>query len=107
MTPRFTIKISTVPPPLIVILPPPSTVVLMATVFVLVTVIVTGEGPQLKVTVPPPANAASSAASVQLSGVPVPTTPPAWTSGGEINNSVKDSKPRISNPRFIANSYLD
>ena len=38
---------------------------------------VAGFGPQLNVTVPPPVNAAFSAASVQLSGVPVPTTPAA------------------------------
>src|SRR5690242_10536780 len=34
-------------------------------------------GPQLKVMAPPPANAASTALLVQLSGVPSPTTPPA------------------------------
>jgi hypothetical protein len=33
-----------------------------------------GEGPQLKVTTPPAAMAASNALSVQLAGVPSPTT---------------------------------
>ena len=35
--------------------------------------------PQLKVTVPPPVRAVVSAAWVQLPGVPVPTTPAAWS----------------------------
>jgi hypothetical protein len=46
-------------------------------VLVLVTVIVVGLAPQSNVTVPPPTSAASRAASVQLSGVPVPTMPAA------------------------------
>jgi hypothetical protein len=41
----------------------------------------TAPPPQLKVTVPPPARAESSAASVQLAAVPLPTTPPARAEG--------------------------
>src|SRR5437016_4616416 len=78
VTPEFTTKTRTVPPPLMVITPPPSMVVLAPLMpFVLVTVIVAAP-PQLKVTVPlkllPPGRQASSAASVQLALVPVPTT---------------------------------
>ncbi len=45
-----------------------------------VSVIVTGAAPQLNEIAPPPDNAATNAASVQLAGVPVPTTPAACTS---------------------------
>jgi hypothetical protein len=38
------------------------------------TVMVTGSGPQLKVTTPPPATAAATALAVQLVALPVPTT---------------------------------
>src|SRR5215470_352256 len=62
--------------PLMTIRPPPSMVVSMAMVF-LVTMIACGSAPQLKVTLPPPASAVSSALSVQLAGVPSPTTPAA------------------------------
>src|SRR6266566_6593588 len=77
MTPEFTENTPTVPPPLMVITLPPSMVVLALMVFVLVTVIVAAP-PQAKVTVPsklpPPGRQVSSAASVQLALVPVPTT---------------------------------
>src|SRR5438128_1849381 len=46
--------------------------------------IVTGFGPQLKVTLPPPESAALKAASVQLAGVPLPTTPAAKAACGSI-----------------------
>lgn len=61
-------------PPLNVTLPPPSIVVSRVTVFSEVKVIVVGFGPQLKVMTPPCAIAAANAASVQLPGVPLPTT---------------------------------
>jgi hypothetical protein len=68
-----------------------------AITFVLVTVMVTGLGPQLKVTLPPPVQALDGgepvagahpsavfkAASVQLAGEPFPTTAAAWTAGGD------------------------
>jgi hypothetical protein len=89
--PTVTEKTPTLLPPLSVIRPPPSMVVsVLIKALLWVTVIVTGLGPQLKVTLPPPpqmlnkggdpigephARAVSSAASVQLSGVPLPTTP--------------------------------
>lgn len=65
-----------VPPPDKVISPFPSMIVSFAkvTFLTLVTVRVTGEVPQLKVITPPAAIAVVNAASVQLAGVPVPTT---------------------------------
>ena len=62
--------------PFSVIFPPPLITVLIAMTFALVTVSVYALAPQLKSTLPPPTNRASSAASVQLAGVPVPTVPP-------------------------------
>ena len=47
---------------------------LLRTLIVWLSVIVTGFGPQLNVTTPPAAAAASTAAEVQLAAVPVPTT---------------------------------
>nr|WP_238434858.1 MULTISPECIES: hypothetical protein [unclassified Frankia] len=44
------------------------------TLAVAVIVMVTGFGPQLKVMTPPAATAATTAAEVQLAGVPLPTT---------------------------------
>ena len=76
--PLFTANTPLMLPPLMVITPPPSMVVLAPLrPFVLVTVIVAAP-PQAKVTVPlklpPPGRQASSATSVQLALVPVPTT---------------------------------
>jgi len=48
-----------------------------------VTVMVTGLEPHLKVMLPPAAKPASSAASVQLFAVPVPTTASARTGRGD------------------------
>ena len=59
------------------ILPLPSIVVFAAIDFCELSVIECRLGPQLNVTAPPPARAALNAASVQLAGVPVPTTPAA------------------------------
>src|ERR1700690_2967524 len=71
-----------VPPPDSVTVPPPSITrspCLSAPATLLITsaavsVMVAGSGPQANVTTPPFATAAASAASVQLPGVPVPTT---------------------------------
>src|SRR5580693_5952441 len=60
-------------PPLSVTSPPPSRVVSFETGSSDVTVIVTGAGPQSKVTIPPAATADRSACSVQVEA-PVPTT---------------------------------
>jgi len=57
-----------------VILPAPSTTVLAFITYVFER-IVTGFGPQLNVTSPPPFNAVCKALLSQLAGVPVPTTP--------------------------------
>src|SRR6185295_9787172 len=62
------------PPPLRVTLPPPSITVSTLTSCCLVTVMVTGAAPQSKVTTPPFASAAASAASVQSEAEPLPTT---------------------------------
>src|SRR4051794_40706446 len=69
------------PPPLSVTSPPPSSTrdgFLFLTFAVAVIVMVTGAGPQLKVTTPPAATAATTAAEVQLAGVPVPMTRVGW-----------------------------
>jgi hypothetical protein len=68
-----------------VIKSPPSMVVSLVIVLVpvpVLTSIVIGSGPQLNVTNPPPTRAVSRAVSVQLAGVPVPTTPAARTVDG-------------------------
>jgi hypothetical protein len=73
----FMYRIRSLPPPLRVTLPPPSSTIrwLVFTTFaVAVIVIVTGFGPQLKVIMPPSATALTTAAEVQLPGVPRPTT---------------------------------
>jgi hypothetical protein len=57
--------------------PPPSMVVSAEIVLVAVRTIGGGLKPQSNVTVPPPASAPLSAASVQLADVPVPTVPAA------------------------------
>src|SRR4051794_8817087 len=66
------------PPPLRVTRPPPSSTILgplaLRTFAVADIVIVTGAGPQAKLMMPPAATAATTAAEVQLPGVPVPTT---------------------------------
>ena len=70
-------RIWVVPPPLSVTFPPPSSTtrwLVFATVAVAVMVIVTGSGPQLNVMTPPAATAATTAADVQLAGVPFPIT---------------------------------
>src|SRR5690242_17203192 len=68
----------TFPPPLRVTLLPPSRTIFgplsLNTLAVSSRVIVTGSGPQSNVTTPPFATASTTAAEVQLSGVPVPTT---------------------------------
>src|SRR5450432_3686727 len=63
--------------------PPPSMDTTAVTVISFVIVMITGFGPQLKVMAPPPDNAATRAASLQLSGVPVPTEPAALTHSPE------------------------
>ena len=64
------------PSPLSVTLPPPSSTTFgplaLRTFAVAVIVIVTGAGPQLNVMMPPAATAVTTAAEVQLAGVPVP-----------------------------------
>jgi hypothetical protein len=72
----WTLNKRVVSPPVMVITPLPSMTVFCVIVFSLRTRIVFGP-PQLKVTVPPPASAVVKAASVQLLGVPSPTTPAA------------------------------
>lgn len=73
----FWYRMRTAPPPLSVILPPPSSTTsgrLLNTLAVCVMVIVTGSAPQLKVMTPPCATAFTTAADVQLAGVPLPIT---------------------------------
>src|SRR5687767_4849379 len=64
--------------PLSVTRPPPSSTTAgpwsLRTLAVAVMVIVTGAGPQSKVITPPAATAATTAAEVQLAGVPLPIT---------------------------------
>jgi hypothetical protein len=76
----FISRMRILPPPLSVTLPPPSmTIRLPCTIFaVAVIVIVTGPGPQLKVIMPPSATAWTTAAEVQLAGVPCPMTWSGW-----------------------------
>src|SRR5690349_2690665 len=66
------------PPPLSVTRPPPSSTTSgpwsLRTLAVAFMAIVTGAGPQSKVITPPAATAATTAADVQLAGVPLPTT---------------------------------
>src|SRR5689334_25190837 len=69
------------PPPLSVTLPPPSSTSLglaLRTFAVAVIVIVTGAGPHENVMTPPAATAATTAADVQLAGVPLPTVRVGW-----------------------------
>jgi len=63
-----------VPPPLKVTRPAPSRTVSFVKTMGEETVMVTGALPQRKTIVPPPVAAAWSAAAVQLSGLPSPTT---------------------------------
>ena len=70
--------------------PPPSITTfgrLLKTRAVALIGIVTGAGPQLKVMIPPWATALTTAAEVQLAGVPVPTT---W-SGSEVSTRPADA----------------
>jgi hypothetical protein len=70
-------RISVFPPPLSVTFPPPSSTtewLVFDTVAVAFMVMVTGFGPQLNVMTPPAATAATTAADVQLAGVPLPIT---------------------------------
>jgi hypothetical protein len=79
-------------------------VVFAAMVFWLVSRIVTGPAPQLKLTDPPPAKALVRATSVQLAGVPVPTVPAALTWPGEIKDT-KSTK-AITNPCMASGAFL-
>src|ERR1039458_8872553 len=70
-------RIRRLPPPLSVISPPPSTTTrrrVLITLAVVVITIVTGLGPQLKAMMPPAATSRTTAAGVQLAGVPLPIT---------------------------------
>ncbi len=64
--------------------------------------------PQLKVMLPPPTRAAVSAASVQLAGVPVPTTPAARAGdAGEITHrvTIREARSTTRNGLFIVLSW--
>src|SRR5207237_366573 len=61
------------------------------TVSVLVMVRTNGFVPQSNVTFPPPASASSKAASVQLPGMPLPTTPPPRQGAGKNATSAANS----------------
>src|SRR6202020_1701137 len=74
-------RIWRLPPPLRVTSPPPSSTtwwLVFTTLAVAVMVMVTGFGPQLNVMTPPRATALTTAAEVQLAGVPVPMTRFGW-----------------------------
>src|SRR5882724_3254088 len=69
------------PPPDRVTLPPPSSTTrdfVFTTFAVAAMAMVTGAGPQSNVMIPPAATAFTTAAEVQLAGVPVPTTRSGW-----------------------------
>jgi hypothetical protein len=69
------------PPPLSVTRPPPSRTtceLALRTFAVAAIVIVTGAAPQSNVMIPPLATALTTAAEVQLAGVPVPTVRVGW-----------------------------
>src|SRR5262245_18075670 len=78
----FMYRIRRRPPPLSVTFPPPSMTmsgpVSLRILAVASSVIVTGSGPQSKVRTPPAATASTTAADVQLAGVPVPMTLSGW-----------------------------
>jgi len=70
-------RIRRLPPPLRLIKPPPSSTTerrVLITRTVVVITIVTGLGPQLKVIMPPAATSRTTAADVQLAGLPLPIT---------------------------------
>src|SRR5580704_19696264 len=70
-------RIRCLPPPLRVTRPPPSNTTrcrVLITLAVVVITIVTGLGPQLKAMMPPTATSRTTAADVQLAGVPLPIT---------------------------------
>src|SRR5712691_2022766 len=70
-------RIRRLPPPLSVTRPPPSKTTrwrTLGTVAVTRIVMVTGLGPQLNLMIPPAATARTTAADVQLAGVPCPIT---------------------------------
>ncbi len=67
-------KMRVAPPPSSVTSPAPSMLVSFDTATSLVTAMVTASSPQAKVTFPPSVTAERSASSVQLSGLPSPTT---------------------------------
>jgi hypothetical protein len=71
--PGRTVNGRSVPPPDNVIVPPPSSATVVPIDLGVVSVMVTLPLPQAKVMRPPAASASSSAASVQLSAVPMPT----------------------------------
>ncbi len=75
---------------------PPSITVLRLSTFSLVSKMVAGP-PQLNVIVPPPFSAAVKAASVQLPGVPSPTTPAAYA--GRAGATAMTSRPRQTSRR--------
>jgi hypothetical protein len=77
-------SIRVVPPPSSVTSPLPSSTVSWSTDLDDATGIETGARPQLKAITPPPSSAFASAVSVQLAGVPVPTT----ASGSLVSSSV-------------------
>jgi hypothetical protein len=70
-------RIRRFPPPLRVTRPPPSNATrrrVLMTLAVLVITMVTGLRPQMKVMMPPAATSRTTAADVQLAGLPFPTT---------------------------------
>src|SRR6185437_11439120 len=74
-------RIRRLPAPLSVTRPPPSSTTrcrVLGTVAVLRITIVTGFGPQLNLVIPPAATARTTAADVQLAGVPRPMTWFGW-----------------------------
>ena len=74
-------RIRCLPPPLSVTRPPPSKTMrclVLGTLAVAVITIVTGFGPQLNRMIPPSATARTTAADVQLAGVPLPMTWFGW-----------------------------
>src|SRR5258708_36013010 len=73
----FMYRIRRLPPPLRVTRPPPSMTIrrwVLTTFAVAVITMVTGLGPQLNLIIPPLATALTTAADVQLAGLPLPMT---------------------------------
>src|SRR5262245_21454087 len=105
--PESTVNTCTLLPPLIVTTPPPSMVVGALMSFVPVTVM-EALPPQENVTVPsnpPPAGRqASSAASVQLGAVPVPTRQ-ARTAAGRRSSATARARPAMRRARAVSMSW--